>query len=105
MAEKTYLITFDPFDLTADVPGFLAFLQTTPLFDSWWNHIPGVFMVTSEKWADEISAAVRLYTKKARMLVVEVNPVESDGWLSDAAWSWVRSRSAAARQDATPDPM
>jgi hypothetical protein len=93
MAEKTYIITFDPTDPTVDVPGLLAFIQSTTLFGSWWNHIPAVFLVTSEKRAGEISDALRTFTRNARMLVVEANPAESEGWLPDQSWTWVRKRS------------
>ena len=94
MSKKTFIITFDPSDPSADVPGLLDFIQTTSMFDSWWNHIPAVFMVTSEMRARDISDALRRYTKNARMLVVEANPAESEGWLPDKSWTWVRKRSA-----------
>lgn len=93
MTKKTYMITFDPSDPTADIPGLLEFIQASPLFDNWWNHIPAVFMVTSDKRAVDISDALRRYTKDARLLVVEVNPRESEGWLPDKSWTWVRNRS------------
>ena len=73
---KTYIVTFDLLDPTADMEALKEFVKTTSLFDSWWNHIPGVFLVLSRSDADTISAAVRHYTKDARLLVMGVDPSE-----------------------------
>lgn len=92
MGKRTYIVTFDPADPTADVRGMMAFVETSDLFGNWWNHIPAVFLVTSDKSATEISDALRQYTKDAKLLVMEVNPGESEGWLPDQSWIWVRKR-------------
>jgi hypothetical protein len=94
MHDRTYILTLDPADPTADVRGMMAFIQESPLFDSWWNHIPAVFLVTSNHGAAEISNALRQYTKDARLLVMEVFPAESEGWLPDQSWTWIRKRAA-----------
>lgn len=82
---RTYIITFDLLDPTADSEALKEFVKTTDLFENWWNHIPGVFLVVSESNPNTISDAVRRYTKDARLLVMEVSPSESDGWLALAA--------------------
>jgi hypothetical protein len=87
MAERTFLVAFDRLDPAVDVDGLKEFIKT---FGNWWNHIPGVFLVTSQKDADTISVEVRRYTKDARLLVIEVEPSESDGLLSQSAWKWIR---------------
>jgi hypothetical protein len=92
MSERTFLVTFDRLDPTADVGGLKEFIKTNKMFGNWWNHIPGVFLVTSNSDSDAISAEVRHYTKDARLLVIEVQPGESDGLLSDSAWKWIRRR-------------
>jgi hypothetical protein len=94
MGKRTFIITLDPVDPTTDVPGMMAFIQNSALFDSWWNHIPAVFLVTSDRNATEISDAMRQYTKDTKLLVMEVNPAESEGWLSDQSWTWIRRRAA-----------
>jgi hypothetical protein len=93
MASKTFLIALDLLDPALDLDGLNEFVKTSPLFDNWWNHIPGVFLVLSDTSADVISKAVRRYTKSARMLVIETNPEESEGWLSERGWKWIRRRS------------
>ena len=93
MTERTFMLTVDLLDPTLDLDAFKEFIKTSPLFDNWWNHIPGVFLVVSSQDASRISEAIRKYTHQARLLVVEVNPSESDGWLTETGWKWIRRRS------------
>jgi len=74
MASKTYLITLDLLDPRLDLDGLKEFVKTSAMFENWWNHIPGVFLVVSDRNAAAISEAVRHYTKEARLLVIETNP-------------------------------
>jgi hypothetical protein len=94
MTSKTYLITFDLLDPTVDLDGLKAFIKTSDLFENWWNHIPGIFLVISGESANRISQAVRRYTKDARLLITETNLLESEGWLPDKSWKWIRRRSS-----------
>lgn len=89
----TYMIAFDLLDPTVDLESLKEFVKTTDLFESWWNHIPGVFLVVSRSEAGAISTAVRRYTKDARLLVIAVDPGASEGWLSEQSWKWIRKRS------------
>ena len=93
MTERTFMLTIDFLDPTLDLEALNEFIKTSPLFDNWWNHIPGVFLVVSSEDASKISAAIRKYTRETRLLVVEVNPSESDGWLTEKGWTWIRRRS------------
>jgi hypothetical protein len=93
MSSRTYLITLDLLDPTLDLDALKEFIKTSAIFDNWWNHIPGVFLVVSEQSAANISQAIRRYTKEARLLVIESNTNESDGWLPETSWKWVRRRS------------
>ena len=95
MASRTYLITFDLPDPTLDLDELKAFIKTTPLFENWWNYIPGVFLVVSDRDASTISEAVRQYTKDVRHLVIETNIAESEGLLPERSWRWIRRRSKA----------
>ncbi len=93
MASRTYLITFDLLDPTLDLDALKEFIRTTSIFENWWNHIPGVFLVVSDKDAGAISNAIRRYTKDARLLVIETNTAESEGLLPERSWKWIRRRS------------
>jgi len=98
---KTFMITLDLLP-SLDLDGLREYVKTSSLFENWWNHIAGVVLVVSDRRADAISEAVKRYTRSARMLVIEANPAESEGWLSERGWEWIRRRSQeAAEQPAT----
>ena len=100
MMRKTFMITLDLLP-SLDLDGLREYVKTSSLFENWWNHI-GAFLVVSDRRADAISEAVKRYTRSARMLVIEANPAESEGWLSERGWKWIRRRSQeAAEQPAT----
>lgn len=93
MHSRTYMVTVDLLDPTLDLDALHEFIKTTPMLENWWNHIPGVFLVVSDRGPSEISNAIRPFTHNARFLVVEANPAELDGWLPEVSWKWVRRRS------------
>lgn len=97
---RSYIITFDLLDPTIDLEALKEFVKTTNLFDNWWNHIPGVFLVVSQNDAATISAAIRQFTKDARLLIMAVDPNDSEGWLSEQSWKWIRKRSGRSNAPA-----
>ena len=97
MADRTYIVTLDPSDPTIDLDGLRDFVKTSPRIENWWNHIPFVFLVTSELGADDLGEALRHYTKDARFLVMAVDPEASDGWLTEKGWQWIRRRAKPSR--------
>ena len=97
MHRRTYIVTVDLLDPTLDLEAFQDFIRTTPLLENWWNHIPGVFLVISDRSPTELSKAMKPFTHSARLLVMEVDPTRSDGWLPDVSWEWIR------RREQTPD--
>ena len=90
---RTYILTVDLLDPTLDLDALKEFIKTTTLFDNWWNHIPGVFLVISRHSAARIRREMLKYAHEARFLVMEVNPSESDGWLTEKGWNWIRKHS------------
>ena len=92
MVERTYIVTFDASDPTLELDGLKEFMQRCSAFASWWNHIPFVFLITTTEDAASVSVRLRAYTKDAKMLVMEVNPAESDGLLPEPGWNWIKRR-------------
>jgi hypothetical protein len=94
MANRIYLITVDPTDPSADQVGLKKFLKAgSPKVDNWWNHIPHVFLISTGLDADAISDLIRPFMGRARFLVIEVQPEESEGALPEPAWRWIQNRS------------
>ena len=96
MANKhVYLIALDILNPTLDPIKLKGLIKTDPIFSSWWNHLPGVFLVTSDATADDITDLLRTVTGETNLLVMEANPSESEGWLPSRGWDWIRRRTPA----------
>ena len=95
MINRTYLIALDILDPRLDLARVKELIKSSKMFSGWWNHIPGIFLVTSESTADEITDLLRTVTGKANLLVIEANPSESEGWLPSRSWEWIRRRERA----------
>ena len=93
MADRTYVVTLDALDPKLDLPAAKRAIKESPHVRAWWNHLPGVFLVTSDLDADGVSELLRPYTHKARFLVVAVELAQSEGALSEPEWDWIVRRS------------
>jgi hypothetical protein len=93
MSDRTYIIALDPFDPDIDLVEVKQFIKNSTIFKSWWNHIPSVFLVSSEMNVKFITKELKSFTHHSSVLVMEVIPSNSEGWLPERAWSWIRKRS------------
>ena len=93
MADRTYAITLDVLDPTIDFAAVKQAIKESSHVRGWWNHLPGVFLVTSDLDADGVSELLQPYTRGARFLVVAVELAQSEGALSEQAWNWIVRRS------------
>ena len=98
MSERSYLIALSP---PADVAVVKEHIKLDDRFSHWWNHLPGVFMVTSRLTADEITEQIRPLTGESRFLVVRVDLNDTEGWLPQKSWQWIKHRE---RDTDRPDP-
>ncbi len=100
MDNRIFAIVFDRTDPTVDVAGLRGLIRQSGLFPKWWGHIPGVFLVTSAMSAEDITEKVRRFTRDASMLVIAVDAQQSDGWLPEIAWPWLRRVASPAGSEA-----
>ena len=89
MSECTYLVAIDAWNTNHDVSAVKEFIRNSPAITDWWNYIPYVFLLVSPLSADELSEALKPYTKDAGLLVIEANPRGSQGLLPETAWAWI----------------
>ena len=94
MPEQPYLVAVDP---TVDVLALKDVVKDGDGFSHWWNHIPGVFLVTSRLTADEITERLSPVTGESRVLVMAVRLEDSEGWLPQESWKWIRRRARELR--------
>ncbi len=94
MPEQPYLVAVDP---TVDVLALKDVMKGGNGFSHWWNHIPGVFLVISRLTADEITERLRPVTGESRVLVMGVRLEDSEGWLPQESWKWIKRRTRELR--------
>ncbi len=87
-----FMIAIDTLSPMFDPVAVKERLKASPVIESWWHHIPGCFLVIASADADQITDEVRKATGDARLLVIEVNPAHSEGWMPPRSWDWIRRR-------------
>ncbi len=62
----------------------------------WSHHLRATWLIFSEYTTEEITAFIlpHLGDEPRRLLVVEANPHNINGWLPPDAWNWFRSRAS-----------
>jgi hypothetical protein len=97
LADRLFIIAVDPAAPEVDGARLKELIKNSDAFRNWWNHIPSLYLVNSGLDAAGISALVSPVTNGARFLVMEVNPAESEGWLPERGWNWIRRRSGSTK--------
>ena len=94
MTKRVFVVALDGNDPSSDVRVFRNAIKDNPDIKSWWNYIPFVYLLVSERNADDLS--VSLYKRSAvrRFLVTQVNLEECQGLLPDEAWAWIKRQTA-----------
>ena len=91
--QHAFIVVVDPTDADANLSDVRKFITTSPDIANWWNYIPGTYIVSTSLSADELSDRLKLMTGDVRHLVVRTDLKESEGWLPERAWKWIRRRS------------
>lgn len=92
MPEKTYLLAFDVLESADATKAVKRLIKDSPDFPHWWNYIPGVFLLTSEMNAEQIADEIRPVSDDANFIVLEIDPNNSQGWLPEKSWEWIKRR-------------
>ena len=91
-ADHIFMVAVDVTDPTIDLDGMRKIVKTSPRIHAWWNHIPGCFLIVTDTDPDQLTDEFRQATRDARLLVMEVKPSISEGWLPEQSWNWIRQR-------------
>jgi len=97
MPERAYIVAVDARTVDKDIAAIKDYIQTSSSINNWWNYIPCVFIVISPLTADAISEELKPLTRDTSLLVIEANLENSEGWLPERAWSWIRRRTQRPR--------
>ncbi len=92
MAAKMYIVSFDVLTIFETERLRLLFGSDSTTFSKWWNHLPFVFLVMSDKTALEITGVIHEHFKEARFIVGELNLTNTNGILKEPSWNWIVQR-------------
>lgn len=88
----SYLITFDlPIGGNHD-----AMVEAIKVSGRWWHYLANTWIVTTPYTAAQMFEVLRPHLVVSdRVLIVEIHAHDQrQGWLSQAAWDWLRSNLA-----------
>ncbi len=73
---------------------------------AWWHYFQNTWIADTPHNADEFTK--RLYphlNKTDRLLVIEIDPNNSQGWLPEEAWNWLLQRRVPRLPSLPPPPF
>jgi len=87
-----YLVSFDPHKVDAN--GLHETIKNSELITDWWHYLGSTYLVSSTApTAKKLQLDIQKKWSAQRFLVVEVNLPNSEGWLPEKAWEWIRKHS------------
>lgn len=90
---KLYIIAYDTqagFDAMA-FANYIKALSEKKWISDWWHYVNTVYIVASERSAQELYNAAAPGMKGIRhVLVIEIDPKNEQGWLPPDAWKWLQ---------------
>ena len=87
---KVYAILYDRDEV--DTEALHNFISKNEMVYNWWHYVKSCYLIRSELSASEIADALPRSMREGSFLVVEVNLLNSNGWLTDKAWRWIYRR-------------
>jgi hypothetical protein len=96
----TYAIVVHPYAIAKVNASFSETIESDPRISDWWNHIPGFYIVVSDRRASELTALMKPYVDPWPFMVVKVDLDDAKGWLPNEAWSWLQKRHESRESNA-----
>jgi hypothetical protein len=87
---NTYALTICPDAPNRARSALIEVLKTDERVTGWWNHLPNLYLLTSDRTAAVISDMVEPAIKPWSFLVIRVDPADAQGWLPERAWPWIQ---------------
>jgi len=94
----TYAIVVHPYAIETVNASFTETIESDPRISDWWNHIPGFYIVVTERRASDLTALMKPSVDPWPFMVVKVDLDDAQGWLPDAAWSWLQQQREERRE-------
>jgi hypothetical protein len=93
---KIYLVTYNT-DIYFNKPIFHNFITSLyPNFISdWWHYTESAYLIASSHSVNDIYNKIFPGVPGRNLLVIEVDPNNSQGWLPQVAWDWIKKYQAS----------
>ncbi len=89
---KVYLITYNT-GPTFNREAFhehIKKLDASKKISDWWHYLNDAYLVVSNLTVNHLYEAIHpALPEKQRLLIIEVKPSNSQGWLAKEAWEWI----------------
>lgn len=85
-----YLVTYALNNPTKDYGELFAAIKKNSTH--WWHYLPHVWIVNTEKTADQLAHNLFPFIEKADRLLVKRLAREHQGWLPREAWDWLEDK-------------
>lgn len=90
--KKIFLITYNPGIYFNKVifHNYITSLSSKGYIFDWWHYIDEAYIVATDLDVNSLYNAVFPGVPQRNLLVIEINPNNSQGWLPKAAWDWLQ---------------
>lgn len=91
MNKKVYIITYNPLEPFNKVTfhKYIESLFAGGYITDWWHYIDETYLVVSNLDINILYNAIFPGVPQRYLLIIEVNPDNSQGWLPPNAWAWL----------------
>lgn len=89
---KLYIITYKT-DLNFNAVlfhNYVKSLHTKSWISDWWHYTDSTYIVASSQPVNDLYNATFPGIPRRHILIIEVNPNNAQGWLPQAAWTWLQ---------------
>ena len=101
MTDRMFMVSVDITDPAFEVGSLKRLIKDSKDISGWWNHIPSLYLIRTKLDEDQLTDLLRDATRDARLLVMQVEPSVSQGWLRERSWQWIKRHKAKDNQVAS----
>ncbi len=87
---KLYLVTYNS-DAVVDRASFHKFITGLypAYFTDWWHYLDNVYIIATNLDVNKLYNLVYPVIPNQKLLIIEIEPSNNQGWLHPDAWKWI----------------
>jgi len=87
---RAYIIAFD-MDDNINYNDFHKKLASINGVETWWHYLKSSYLIVTRHSATQLNKEVMKISPGKKMLIVEINIKNRDGYLPKVAWDWLQN--------------